>query len=169
MLQVENEYGSYKTEACSARGPQYMKHLRDTFRSHLGNDVVLFTTDGSTLDYMKCGTCEGLYTTVDFAPDPSELIVHLFFIHSFIHSHLNTDSFIHSFILKTFIAPLKSLLRNTPSPATTEEIIYKRHIELQGAGHQQRVQLKWKKIQDGRTHDRKRTVLHDSQPSLWNQ
>jgi beta-galactosidase len=71
MVQMENEYGSYKTEACSPRGPQYLRHLRDTFLSHLGNDFVLFTTDGSTLDYMKCGTVDGAYATVDFAPDPN--------------------------------------------------------------------------------------------------
>lgn len=67
---MENEYGSYKEEACSPRGPQYLRHLRDTFNYYLGDDYVLFTSDGSTLDYLKCGTIDGAYPTVNFAPDP---------------------------------------------------------------------------------------------------
>ncbi|XP_062861639.1 beta-galactosidase-1-like protein [Trichomycterus rosablanca] len=60
-VQVENEYGSYF--ACDYN---YMRTLRLLFRSFLGEDVVLFTTDGNTDKELVCGTLEGLYTTIDF-------------------------------------------------------------------------------------------------------
>ncbi|PIO37014.1 hypothetical protein AB205_0046250 [Aquarana catesbeiana] len=41
-VQVENEYGSYFT--CDY---DYLRHLTKLFRQHLGDDVILFTTDGS--------------------------------------------------------------------------------------------------------------------------
>lgn len=63
-VQVENEYGSYF--ACDYN---YMRHLRALFRFFLGEDTVLFTTDGNTDKEMKCGTLEGLYATVDFGTD----------------------------------------------------------------------------------------------------
>ncbi|KAM4584294.1 beta-galactosidase isoform 2-T2 [Odontesthes bonariensis] len=62
-VQVENEYGSYF--ACDYN---YMRHLTKLFRSHLGDEVVLFTTDGAGLHYLKCGSIQGLYATVDFGP-----------------------------------------------------------------------------------------------------
>ncbi|CAH2283499.1 beta-galactosidase isoform X2 [Pelobates cultripes] len=62
-VQVENEFGSYYT--CDYN---YLRHLLKLFRYYLGNDVVLFTTDGSGLPYVKCGSIQGLYTTVDFGP-----------------------------------------------------------------------------------------------------
>uniref|UniRef100_H3C259 Beta-galactosidase n=1 Tax=Tetraodon nigroviridis TaxID=99883 RepID=H3C259_TETNG len=62
-VQVENEYGSYF--ACDYN---YMRHLTKLFRSHLGDKVVLFTTDGATTGYLKCGSIQGLYATVDFGP-----------------------------------------------------------------------------------------------------
>lgn len=60
---MENEYGSYF--ACDYN---YMRHLTKLFRSHLGDKVVLFTTDGATTSYLKCGSIQGLYATVDFGP-----------------------------------------------------------------------------------------------------
>uniref|UniRef100_A0A671UKL3 Beta-galactosidase n=1 Tax=Sparus aurata TaxID=8175 RepID=A0A671UKL3_SPAAU len=63
-VQVENEYGSYF--ACDIN---YLRHLYKLFRSHLGNDVVLFTTDGPGISYIKCGTIKEVYATVDFGPD----------------------------------------------------------------------------------------------------
>ncbi|XP_069554720.1 beta-galactosidase-1-like protein [Brachyistius frenatus] len=63
-VQVENEYGSYF--ACDYN---YMRHLRTLFSFFLGEDTVLFTTDGNTDKEMKCGTLEGLYATVDFGTD----------------------------------------------------------------------------------------------------
>uniref|UniRef100_A0A3B4YZQ7 Beta-galactosidase n=1 Tax=Stegastes partitus TaxID=144197 RepID=A0A3B4YZQ7_9TELE len=62
-VQVENEYGSYF--ACDYN---YMRHLSKLFRSHLGDEVVLFTTDGAGVGYLKCGAIQGLYATVDFGP-----------------------------------------------------------------------------------------------------
>ncbi|KAI4905122.1 hypothetical protein NFI96_021417 [Prochilodus magdalenae] len=63
-VQVENEYGSYF--ACDYN---YLRHLRTLFRFFLGEDVVLFTTDGNTDKELICGTLEGLYATVDFGTD----------------------------------------------------------------------------------------------------
>uniref|UniRef100_A0A4W6C861 Beta-galactosidase n=1 Tax=Lates calcarifer TaxID=8187 RepID=A0A4W6C861_LATCA len=62
-VQVENEYGSYF--ACDYN---YLRHLTKLFRSHLGEEVVLFTTDGAGLQYLKCGSIQDLYATVDFGP-----------------------------------------------------------------------------------------------------
>ncbi|XP_043920850.1 beta-galactosidase [Protopterus annectens] len=62
-VQVENEYGSYF--ACDY---DYLRHLVKLFRYHLGDEVILFSTDGSGIGYVKCGTVEGLYATVDFGP-----------------------------------------------------------------------------------------------------
>ncbi|XP_055071324.1 beta-galactosidase-1-like protein [Misgurnus anguillicaudatus] len=63
-VQVENEYGSYF--ACDYN---YMRYLHTLFRLVLGEDVVLFTTDGNTDKEMKCGTLDGLYATIDFGTD----------------------------------------------------------------------------------------------------
>ncbi|XP_048244851.1 beta-galactosidase-like [Haliotis rufescens] len=60
-VQVENEYGSYF--ACDH---DYLRTLRDIMRSHLGDDIVLFTTDGPGASFLRCGTLEGLYATIDF-------------------------------------------------------------------------------------------------------
>ncbi|XP_072436167.1 beta-galactosidase-1-like protein isoform X1 [Chiloscyllium punctatum] len=60
-FQVENEYGSYFT--CDYN---YLRHLREVMRKFLGDDVLLFTTDGNQLQELKCGTLQGLYSTVDF-------------------------------------------------------------------------------------------------------
>lgn len=59
--QVENEYGSY--QACDF---DYMKHLAGLFRALLGEEILLFTTDGP--QGLKCGSLKGLYATVDFGP-----------------------------------------------------------------------------------------------------
>lgn len=63
-VQVENEYGSYFQ--CDY---DYLRHLRTLFRFHLGERAVLFTTDGSGDQYLRCGSILGLYATVDFGPD----------------------------------------------------------------------------------------------------
>nr|XP_009678090.1 PREDICTED: beta-galactosidase [Struthio camelus australis] len=63
MVQVENEYGSYF--ACDY---DYLRSLQKLFRQHLGDEVVLFTTDGASKLYLRCGALQGLYATVDFAP-----------------------------------------------------------------------------------------------------
>ncbi len=69
-VQVENEYGSYF--ACDG---DYLSHLHDVFRMHLGQNVVLFTTDGDNEGDLKCGTNTSLfYATVDFGitSDPAK-------------------------------------------------------------------------------------------------
>lgn len=60
---MENEYGSYF--ACDYN---YLRILTKLFRVHLGEEVVLFTTDGAGIGYLKCGALQGLYATVDFGP-----------------------------------------------------------------------------------------------------
>ncbi|KAL6086492.1 hypothetical protein STEG23_002977 [Scotinomys teguina] len=60
-IQVENEYGSYK--ACDFK---YMRHLAGLFRALLGDEILLFTTDGP--QGLQCGSLPGLYTTIDFGP-----------------------------------------------------------------------------------------------------
>ncbi|XP_017377186.1 beta-galactosidase isoform X3 [Cebus imitator] len=60
-VQVENEYGSYF--ACDF---DYLRFLQKRFRHHLGDDVVLFTTDGAHEKFLRCGALQGLYATVDF-------------------------------------------------------------------------------------------------------
>ncbi|CDW54212.1 beta galactosidase [Trichuris trichiura] len=62
MVQIENEYGSYKE--CDQT---YTASLASLFRVHLGPDVTLFTTDGHSLKMVKCGSIS-VYPTVDFGP-----------------------------------------------------------------------------------------------------
>lgn len=61
--QVENEYGSYY--ACDHG---YLRHLLGSFRALLGSEVLLFTTDSTRVEELRCGTLQGLYATVDFRP-----------------------------------------------------------------------------------------------------
>ncbi|XP_060637731.2 beta-galactosidase [Anolis sagrei] len=63
MVQVENEYGSYF--ACDF---DYLRYLQNLFRQFLGDEVVLFTTDGASTIFLRCGALQGLYSTVDFGP-----------------------------------------------------------------------------------------------------
>lgn len=65
-VQVENEYGSYF--ACDY---DYMRFLLKRFRYYLGEDVVLFTTDGANEKLLQCGTLQGLFATVDFGAGSS--------------------------------------------------------------------------------------------------
>ena len=60
-IQIENEYGSFFT--CDKN---YTGQLRDQVKSVLGDDVVIYTTDGAGDNYLKCGKVEGTYATVDF-------------------------------------------------------------------------------------------------------
>ncbi|XP_032813234.1 beta-galactosidase-like [Petromyzon marinus] len=62
-VQVENEYGSYY--ACDYN---YLRALAALFSGHLGEETVLFTTDGAGTSYLKCGTLQNIYATVDFGP-----------------------------------------------------------------------------------------------------
>ncbi|KAK6759062.1 hypothetical protein RB195_016340 [Necator americanus] len=69
MIQVENEYGSYK--ACD-RG--YTTWLRNFIKSYLGDDTLLYTTDGASNSYLKCGAIPDTLTTVDFGPTSEKKI-----------------------------------------------------------------------------------------------
>lgn len=62
-MQVENEYGSYLS--CDY---DYLRFLQKRFHDHLGEDVLLFTTDGVNERLLQCGALQGLYATVDFSP-----------------------------------------------------------------------------------------------------
>ncbi|EPB72383.1 glycosyl hydrolase family 35 [Ancylostoma ceylanicum] len=69
MLQIENEYGS--SAFCDR---VYTYWLRDFVRSRLGNDTVIYTTDGGSAAYLKCGFVPGTFPTVDFGPTSDEKI-----------------------------------------------------------------------------------------------
>lgn len=63
MVQVENEYGSYYT-----RDATYMKSMYATMKAHLGDDTLLFTTDGNGAANLRYGGIQGALHTVDFGP-----------------------------------------------------------------------------------------------------
>ena len=48
MVQLENEYGSYALATHDCTQIEYLTHLRDFATSHLGRNVVLYTTDGAS-------------------------------------------------------------------------------------------------------------------------
>lgn len=60
-VQVENEYGSYFS--CDY---DYLRFLQKRFHYYLGDNVLLFTTDGAHKKFLQCGALQGLYATVDF-------------------------------------------------------------------------------------------------------
>eukprot|EP00013_Stygamoeba_regulata_P005238 CAMPEP_0177628690 /NCGR_PEP_ID=MMETSP0447-20121125/266_1 /TAXON_ID=0 /ORGANISM="Stygamoeba regulata, Strain BSH-02190019" /LENGTH=653 /DNA_ID=CAMNT_0019129955 /DNA_START=118 /DNA_END=2079 /DNA_ORIENTATION=- len=74
-VQVENEFGSYGDVANNPDDEKYLRHLIDLARQHLGDNVLLYTTDGGTLGNMQRGSLPGsiVYTVGDFGPstDPS--------------------------------------------------------------------------------------------------
>ncbi|XP_025094509.1 beta-galactosidase-like isoform X2 [Pomacea canaliculata] len=61
MVQIENEYGSYF--ACDY---DYLRFLYKKVRFVLGENVVVYTTDGNTDSYLRCGVINESYATVDF-------------------------------------------------------------------------------------------------------
>lgn len=63
MIQIENEYGSYGDDKA------YMHHLVKLARRHLGDDIILYTTDGGTRETLQKGTIpgDGIYSAVDFS------------------------------------------------------------------------------------------------------
>ncbi|XP_070521041.1 beta-galactosidase [Cardiocondyla obscurior] len=61
MVQVENEYGSYN--ACDT---EYLNILKDVFVAKVGDKALLYTTDGNSASYLRCGFVPGAYATVDF-------------------------------------------------------------------------------------------------------
>lgn len=63
MVQVENEFGSYGDDKA------YLRQLAALARKHLGDETILYTTDGGTRDTLNKGTIpeEGVYAAVDFS------------------------------------------------------------------------------------------------------
>lgn len=68
MVQIENEYGSYKK--CDHL---YLEQLCDLTEELLGKETQLFTTDGPNQGFLSCGSIvERAYATVDFGTgDPT--------------------------------------------------------------------------------------------------
>ncbi|KAF8393544.1 hypothetical protein HHK36_021788 [Tetracentron sinense] len=62
MVQIENEYGSYGDDR------NYLHHLVSLARGHLGDDVILYTTDGGSRETLEKGTIRGasVFSAVDF-------------------------------------------------------------------------------------------------------
>ncbi|XP_051135682.1 beta-galactosidase 17 isoform X2 [Andrographis paniculata] len=63
MVQVENEYGSYGDDKA------YLHYLVKLARRHLGDDTILYTTDGGTRETLHKGTIPGdvVFSAVDFS------------------------------------------------------------------------------------------------------
>nr|XP_043617273.1 beta-galactosidase 17 [Erigeron canadensis] len=63
MVQIENEFGSYGDDK------DYLHHLVKLARSHLGGDIILYTTDGGTRETLTKGTISGdaVFSAVDFS------------------------------------------------------------------------------------------------------
>lgn len=63
MVQIENEFGSYGLDK------DYLQHLVNLARSHLGDDLILYTTDGGTREALTKGTLNGdaVFSAVDFS------------------------------------------------------------------------------------------------------
>ena len=63
MIQVENEYGSYGCDR------NYISHLEGKFREFLGDEIILYSTDGCYEDQITCGhivKSKNTLITVDF-------------------------------------------------------------------------------------------------------
>ncbi|KAK8551286.1 hypothetical protein V6N12_039934 [Hibiscus sabdariffa] len=62
MVQIENEFGSYGDDKV------YLRHLVKLARGHLGEDIILYTTDGGSRETLKKGTIQGhgVFAAVDF-------------------------------------------------------------------------------------------------------
>lgn len=57
---MENEYGSFGCDH------DYITYLAKLFRSVLGDEILLYTTDGANDHMVTCGSIPELYATVDF-------------------------------------------------------------------------------------------------------
>lgn len=63
MLQIENEYGF-----CGNDDKSYMRHLAATARRHLGDDVLLYTTDPAHVAAQGTLPGDEVFSAVDFGP-----------------------------------------------------------------------------------------------------
>ncbi|GAB4821127.1 hypothetical protein N2152v2_008173 [Parachlorella kessleri] len=62
MVQIENEYGFCGDDK------EYIRHLIRTARTHLGDDIILFTTDPPPQADRGSIAGDEIYTVVDFGP-----------------------------------------------------------------------------------------------------
>uniref|UniRef100_A0A6N2LI85 beta-galactosidase n=1 Tax=Salix viminalis TaxID=40686 RepID=A0A6N2LI85_SALVM len=53
MVQIENEFGSYGDDKA------YLHHLVELARGHLGDEIILYTTDGGDRENLEKGTIRG--------------------------------------------------------------------------------------------------------------
>ncbi|KAL0415095.1 UNVERIFIED_CONTAM: Beta-galactosidase 17 [Sesamum latifolium] len=62
MVQIENEFGSYGNDKA------YLHYLVKLARGHLGDDILLYTTDGGARETLRKGTIPGdaVFSAVDF-------------------------------------------------------------------------------------------------------
>lgn len=62
MVQIENEFGSYGNDKV------YLHHLVTLARGHLGDEIILYTTDGGSREALEKGTIRGdaVFSAVDF-------------------------------------------------------------------------------------------------------
>eukprot|EP00755_Sulcionema_specki_P006587 Sspe_Gene.35861::Locus_17364_Transcript_1_1_Confidence_1.000_Length_1074::g.35861::m.35861/K12309/GLB1, ELNR1; beta-galactosidase len=74
MVQLENEFGSYGDVSTVPADKKYMEHLVAVTRRWLGDDVVLYTTDGGDRSYMIRGSLNGtaVVTLGDHGPEGFE-------------------------------------------------------------------------------------------------
>ncbi|XP_042377262.1 beta-galactosidase 8-like isoform X1 [Zingiber officinale] len=63
MVQIENEFGSYGYDK------KYLHYLVALARKYLGNETILYTTDGGSRDTLDNGTIpeKGVFSAVDFS------------------------------------------------------------------------------------------------------
>ncbi|KAK3018701.1 hypothetical protein RJ639_003132, partial [Escallonia herrerae] len=63
MVQIENEFGSYGDDKA------YLHHLVTVARRHLGENIILYTTDGGSRENLEKGTIRGdsVFSAVDFS------------------------------------------------------------------------------------------------------
>lgn len=63
MVQIENEFGSYGDDKA------YLHYLVKLARGNLGDDIILYTTDGGTRETLEKGTIRGdaVFSAVDFS------------------------------------------------------------------------------------------------------
>lgn len=72
--QVENEYGSYGTDMA------YKTQSRDIFKRLVGDNALLYTTDGTYSYMITGGAIPGTLTTIDFGASKYVLIREVNFI-----------------------------------------------------------------------------------------
>lgn len=50
-----------------------MSKLAELLRSYVGDKALLYTTDGASYNWLRCGSTPGVYATVDFGTSYSVL------------------------------------------------------------------------------------------------